>query len=62
MQPLHSDLRGAFHKASSQKMGSSTCARDIFIRWYRGRSTGSADGSPGPAAEPELPSLPAAES
>ncbi len=62
MQPLHSDLRGAFPKASSQKMGSSTRAGDLFIRWHRGRSTGSADDSPGPAAEPEARSLPAAES
>ncbi len=62
MQPLHSDLRGALHKASSQKMGGSTRAGDLLIRWFRGSYADSGDDSPGRVAEPEAPSLQAAES
>jgi len=62
MQPLHSDLRGAFHKASSQKLGSSTRAGDLLIPGLTGSYAGSAGDSTDPAAEREPPPRPAAES
>ncbi len=61
MQPLHNELRGAFPDESTRQMGSSASAGDLFIRWFRGHRTGIARDSLGLAAEPELPSRPAAE-